>query len=130
MVRAKVCPVGRELSGNVTLTPGWSDRMQGKEDDKVEGFLNVKDLRRQTTANEEKLVISASANGNNQSGNSSTPECSSLISVMRKKVLLTFLVTIKKPYIFIHISLMIQLLVFTNSSLNLCLASTIVISEK
>ena len=53
--------------------------MQGKEDDKVEGFLNVKDLRRQTTANEEKLVISASANGNNQSGNSSTPECSSLI---------------------------------------------------
>ena len=97
MVRAKVCPVGRELSGNVTLTPGWSDRMQGKEDDKVEGFLNVKDLRRQTTANEEKLVISASANGNNQSGNSSTPECSSLISVMRKKVLLTFLVTIKNP---------------------------------
>ena len=130
MVRAKVCPVGRELSGNVTLTPGWSDRMQGKEDDKVEGFLNVKDLRRQTTANEEKLVISASANGNNQSGNSSTPECSSLISVMRQKALLTFLVTIRKPYIFIHISLMIQLLVFTNSSLNLCLASTIVISEK
>ena len=130
MVRAKVCPVGRELSGNVTLTPGWSDRMQGKEDDKVEGFLNVKDLRRQTTANEEKLVISASANGNNQSGNSSTPECSSLISVMRQKALLTFLVTIKKPYIFIRISLMIQLLVFTNSSLNLCLASTIVISEK
>ena len=130
MVRAKVCPVGRELSGNVTLTPGWSDRMQGKEDDKVEGFLNVKDLRRQTTANEEKLVISASANGNNQSGNSSTPECSSLISVMRQKALLTFLVTIKKPYIFNHISLMIQLLVFTNSSLNLCLASTIVISEK
>ena len=104
--------------------------MQGKEDDKVEGFLNVKDLRRQTTANEEKLVISASANGNNQSGNSSTPECSSLISVMRQKALLTFLVTIRKPYIFIHISLTIQLLVFTNSSLNLCLASTIVISEK
>ena len=74
--------------------------MQGKEDDKVEGFLNVKDLRRQTTANEEKLVISASANGNNQSGNSSTPECSSLISVMRQKVLLTFLVTKKKPLYF------------------------------
>ena len=49
--------MGRELSGNVTLTPGWSDRMQGKEDDKVEQFLNVKDLRRQTTANEEQLVI-------------------------------------------------------------------------
>ena len=74
--------------------------MQGKEDDKVEGFLNVKDLRRQTTANEEKLVISASANGNNQSGNSSTPECSSLISVMRQKVLLTFLVTKKKTLYF------------------------------
>ena len=74
--------------------------MQGKEDDKVEGFLNVKDLRRQTTANEEKLVISASANGNNQSGNSSRPECSSLISVMRQKVLLTFLVTKKKPLYF------------------------------
>ena len=74
--------------------------MQGKEDDKVEGFSNVKDLRRQTTANEEKLVISASANGNNQSGNSSTPECSSLISVMRQKVLLTFLVTKKKPLYF------------------------------
>ena len=58
--------------------------MQGKEDDKVEGLLNVKDLRRQTTANEEKLVISASANGNNQSGNSSAPECSSLISVIRQ----------------------------------------------
>ena len=128
MVRAKVCPVGRDLSGNVTPTPGWSNRR--KEVCKVEGFLNVKDLRRQTTANEEKLVISASANGNNQSGNSSTPECSSLISVMRQKALLTFLVTIRKPYIFIHISLMIQLLVFTNSSLNLCLASTIVISEK
>ena len=129
MVRAKVCPVGRELSGNVTLTPGWSDRMQGKEDDKVEGFLNVKDLRRQTTANEEKFVISASANGNNQSGKSSTPECSSLISVMRQKVLLTFLVTIKKPCIFNHVSLMsqLQLHVFTNRSLNLCLASTIVI---
>ena len=104
--------------------------MQGKEDDKVEGFLNVKDLRRQTTANDEKFVISASANGNNQSGKSSTPECSSLISVMRQKVLLTFLVTIKKPYIFHHIYLMIPLQVFTNSSLNLCLASTIVISEK
>ena len=65
--------------------------MQGKEDDKVEGLLNVKDLRRQTTANEEKLVISASANGNNQSGNSSAPECSSLISVIRQKVMLTFL---------------------------------------
>ena len=74
--------------------------MQGKEDDKVEGFLNVKDLRRQTTANEEKLVISASANGNNQSGNSSTPECSSLISVMRQKVLLTLLVTKKKTLYF------------------------------
>lgn len=74
--------------------------MQGKEDDKVEGFLNVKDLRRQTTANEEKLVISASANGNNQSGNSSTPECSSLISVMRQKVLLTFRVTKKKTLYF------------------------------
>ena len=74
--------------------------MQGKEDDKVEGFSNVKDLRRQTTANEEKLVISASANGNNQSGNSSTPECSSLISVMRQKVLLTFLVTKKKTLYF------------------------------
>ena len=74
--------------------------MQGKEDDKVEGFLNVKDLRRQTTANEEKLVISASANGNNQSGNSSTPECSSLISVMRQKVLFTFLVTKKKHLYF------------------------------
>ena len=123
-------PVGRELSGNVTLTPGWSDRMQGKEDDKVEGFLNVKDLRRQTTANEEKLVISASANGNNQSGNSSTPECSSLISVMRQKVLLTFLMTIKKPSIFDHISLLIQLHIFTNSSLNLFLASTIVIPEE
>ena len=86
--------------------------MQGKEDDKVEGFLNMKDLRRQTTANEEKLVISASANGNNQSGNSSTPECSSLISVMRQMVLLTFPVTIKKPYIFNHISLMIQLQFF------------------
>ena len=130
MVRAKVCPVGRELSGNVTLTPGWSDRMQGKEDDKVEGFLNVKDLRRQTTANEEKLVISASANGNNQSGNSSTPECSSLISVMRQMVLLTFLVTTKKPSIFNHISLLIQLHIFTNRSLNLCLATTIVISEE
>ena len=101
--------------------------MQGKEDDKVEGFLNVKDLRRQTTANEEKLVISASANGNNQSGNSSTPECSSLISVMRQKVLLTFQVTIKKPCIFNHISLTIQLHIFTNRSLNLCLASTIVV---
>ena len=99
-MRAKVFPVGRELSGNVTLTPGWSDRMQGKEDDKVEGFLNVKDLRRQTTANEEKFVISASANGNNQSGNSSTLECSSLISVMRQKVLLTFLMTIKKTLYF------------------------------
>ena len=74
--------------------------MQGKEDDKVEGFSNVKDLRRQTTANEEKLVISASANGNNQSGNSSTPECSSLISVMRQKVLLTFLVTKKKKTLY------------------------------
>ena len=74
--------------------------MQGQEDDIVEGFLNVKDLRRQTTANEEKLVISASANGNNQSGNSSTPECSSLISVMRQKVLLTFLVTKKKTLYF------------------------------
>ena len=74
--------------------------MQGKEDDKVEGFSNVKDLRRQTTANEEKLVISASANGNNQSGNSSTPECSSLISVMRQKVLLTLLVTKKKTLYF------------------------------
>ena len=92
-MRAKVFPVGRELSGNVTLTPGWSDRMQGKEDDKVEGFLNVKDLRRQTTANEEKFVISAS-------GNSSTLECSSLISVMRQKVLLTFLMTIKKTLYF------------------------------
>ena len=101
--------------------------MQGKEDDKVEGFLNVKDLRRQTTANEEKLVISASANGNNQSGNSSAPECSSLISVIRQKVLLTFLVTIKKPCTFSHISLMIQLHVSTNRSLNLCVASTIVI---
>ena len=92
--------------------------MQGKEDDKVEGFLNLKDLRRQTTANEEKFVISASANGNNQSGKSSTPECSSLISVMRQKALLTFLVTIKKPCIFNHISLMsrLQLHVFTNRS--------------
>ena len=83
--------MGRELSGNVTLTPGWSDRMQGKEDDKVEQFLNVKDLRRQTTANEEQLVISASANGNNQSGYSSNLECSSLISVMRQKVVVNFL---------------------------------------
>ena len=105
--------------------------MQGKEDDKVEGFLNVKDLRRQTTANEEKFVISASANGNNQSGNSSTLECSSLISVMRQKVLLTFLMTIKKkPSIFDHISLLIQLHIFTNSSLNLFLAGTIVIPEE
>ena len=96
--------------------------MQGKEDDKVEGFLNVKDLRRQTTANEEKLVISASANGNNQSGNSSAP-----ISVIRHKAMLTFLVTIKKPCTFNHISLMIQLHVSTNRSLNLCVASTIVI---
>ena len=105
--------------------------MQGKEDDKVEGFLNVKDLRRQTTANEEKLVISASANGNNQSGNSSTPECSSLISVMRQKVLLTFLVTKKKkPSIFNPTSLLIQLHIFTNSSLNLFLTSMIVILEE
>ena len=102
--------------------------MQGKEDDIVKGFLNVKDLRRQTTANEEKLVICASANGNNQSGNSSTPE--SLISVMRQMVLLTFLVTTKKPSIFNHISLLIQLHIFTNRSLNLCLATTIVISEE
>ena len=104
--------------------------MQGKEDDKVEGFLNVKDLRRQTTANEEKLVISASANGNNQSGNSSTPECSSLISVMRQKVLLTFLVTKKNPSIFNLTSLLIQLHIFTNSSLNLFLISMIVILEE
>ena len=104
--------------------------MQGKEDDIVKGFLNMKDLRRQTTANEEKLVICASANGNNQSGNSSTPECSSLISVMRQMVLLTFLVTTKKPSIFNHISLLIQLHIFTNRSLNLCLATTIVISEE
>ena len=102
--------------------------MQGKEDDIVKGFLNVKDLRRQTTANEEKLVICASANGNNQSGYSSTPE--SLISVMRQMVLLTFLVTTKKPSIFNHISLLIQLHIFTNRSLNLCLATTIVISEE
>ena len=129
-MRAKVFPVGRELTGNVTLTPGWSDRMQGKEDDKVEGFLNVKDLRRQTTANEEKFVISASANGNNQSGNSSTPECSSLISVMRQKVLLTFLVTKKNPSIFNPTSLLIQLHIFTNSSLNLFLTSMIVILEE
>ena len=95
--------------------------MQGKEDDKVEGFLNVKDLRRQTTANEEKLVISASANGNNQSGNSSTLECSSLISKVKQKLLLTFLVTTKKPSIFNHISLLIPLNIFRNSSLNLCL---------
>ena len=124
-MRAKVFPVGRELTGNVTLTLGWSDRMQGKEDDKVEGLLNVKDLRRQTTANEENLVISASANGNNQSGNSSTLECSSLISVMKQKLLLNFLMTIKKPSIF-NISLLIQF----HSSLNLCLARTIVISEE
>ena len=104
--------------------------MQGKEDDKVEGFLNVKDLRRQTTANEEKFVISASANGNNQSGNSSTPECSSLISVMRQKVLLTFLVTKKNPSIFNLTSLLIQLHIFTNSSLNLFLISMIVILEE
>ena len=104
--------------------------MQGKEDDKVEGFLNVKDLRRQTTANEEKLVISASANGNNQSGNSSTPEYSSLISVMRQMVLLTFLVTTKKPSIFNNISLLIQRHIFTNRFLNLCLPTTIVISEE
>lgn len=77
-----VFPEGRELTGNVTLTPGWSDRMQAKEDDNVERFGNVKDLRRQTTANEEKLVIAASANGNNQSGNSSNLEFSSLTSVM------------------------------------------------
>ena len=128
-MRAKVFPVGRELTGNVTLTPGWSDRMQGKEDDKIEGFLDVKDLRRQTTANEENLVISASANGNNQSGNSSTLECSSLISVMKQKLLLNFLMTIKKSSIF-NISLLIQLHIFTNSSLNLCLARTIVISEE
>ena len=121
--------MGRELSGNITLTPGWSDRMQGKEDDKVEQFLNVKDLRRQTTANEEQLVISASANGNNQSGYSSNLECSSLISVMRQKLLLTFFMTIKKLSIFNHISLLIQLHTFTNSSLNLCLVSTIFISE-
>ena len=129
-MRAKVFPVGRELTGNVTLTPGWSDRMQGKEDDKVEGLLNVKDLRRQTTANEEKLVISASANGNNQSGNSSTPECSSLISVMRQKVLFTFLVTKKNTSIFNPTSLLIQLHIFTNSSLNLFLTSMIVILEE
>ena len=95
--------------------------MQGKGDDKFEGFLNVKDLRRQTTANEEKLVISASANGNNQSGNSSTLECSSLISKVKQKLLLTFLVTTKKPSIFNHISLLIPLNIFRNSSLNLCL---------
>ena len=104
--------------------------MQGKEDDKVEGFSNVKDLRRQTTANEEKLVISASANGNNQSGNSSTPECSSLISVMRQKVLFTFLVTKKNTSIFNPTSLLIQLHIFTNSSLNLFLTSMIVILEE
>ena len=103
--------------------------MQGKEDDKVEGFSNVKDLRRQTTANEENLVISVSANGNNQSGNSSTLECSSLISKVKQKMLLTSLVTTKKPSIFNHVSFLIQLHVFTNSSLNLS-ACMIVISEK